>query len=445
MQHRSRDEQPSGDAQQWLSLEEAARRLGVSLNHVRSVAGTEKLRAKPDGLGGWLYSEEDVDAWVRQQKHPKPRWWTWVAITFLVATVAGVVGTWGYRQVQTAETWTRAQGAAKAGNWAEAGALSGQVLLSRPDDPKALSLAAQAALKQQQVAQGYVLLKRLETMGALDVSRSIDLALAAQRLGYDQEAEEALRAVLDKHPDHYYANVLLAGQEVKDGQAPQALARLTRLQERAPSPLLAAQISELKNMTAGHLSGVAKGAGDGDFAAHPLVETYNRARAAQMRGEDEAAVQGYTTVLSQEPVMALSHNNLALHYLQRTGEDAEGVQKALDHARRAYLLAPDNWAVTDTLCLIALRMKDYKEALLWSDAGMKLQVGDRPLAHYRRVMVMRGLGKMDKAREEANKAGELLRKGGVSEISQTDVDTLLASLKSTPADNGGRDAKPGSK
>jgi len=68
----------------------------------------------------------------------------------------------------------------------------------------------------------------------------------------------------------------------------------------------------------------------------------------------------------------LTHNNLALALAIAPDAPQRPIAEALEHARKAIELAPENCATNNTLALAEYRSGSWSEALAASEQSMKL-------------------------------------------------------------------------
>lgn len=408
-----------------LSLEETATRLKRTKNQVRGIAGSPMLPVHQGAKGELLFDDKDVEKLLKAGQRRQLLKGPALLILFLLLAAILTGGMWGMRWSRFRQSLEEGEKAAKAGDWKSAEIQGRMALLGRPDHPQALSLLAQALLKQRKIAEGYFLLRRLLQTGQADTNHRINLALSAKKLGHDLEARQVLKDLLREKPNHFYANYLLSQSDLEVGKSSIAYNRLLTLYKRNPSPLLAQTIRDLGSQTAQPVSpGITTGLPPED----PWLTAYREGRKAQMAGKPDVATRAYAKVLSHQRLMALTLNNQAILLMRQPGEE-HNRREALELLQKAWILAPDEWAVADTLASLALRMKDKREALLWTQTALKNNPADTALAFYRRALALQLAGQPKEAGAFAAKSLKALQKGMSSEISEDGVKILIGSLE----------------
>lgn len=150
-------------------------------------------------------------------------------------------------------------------------------------------------------------------------------------------AEAALTKTLELNPNATHAYDLLTAVYISQGKGDQAIEEVQTALAKNPTNVL------------------------------PLVLLGNL---YETKKQYQKADETYERLLSIKPDFGPALNNLAYSYAERRHD----LDKALDYAKRAHTLLPDDARTTDTLGWILFRRGDYKQALsLLQDAASNLQ------------------------------------------------------------------------
>ncbi len=142
------------------------------------------------------------------------------------------------------------------------------------------------------------------------------------------------------------------------------------------------------------------------------------ARAYQSDGKRKEAIEQYQKVLDKQPTNAVALNNLAGIYYEQDDP------RALEFAEKAYDLAPNQPAITDTLGWILIQQKQVNRGLDLLQAAVSQS--DAPIIRYHFAVALDKAGRGREARKELEQL--LQSNSNFSEV--TAARTLLNRLKS---------------
>jgi tetratricopeptide (TPR) repeat protein len=300
-----------------------------------------------------------------------------------------------------------------------------KALSQRREDPRILLILAEAQAGMGRNEDALRTLERVSLEGEPRVRRyRLVLARLYRRLGALEQAREHLEAVLRDHPADAAALRELVAMDLQARNPERALERLNEIIPQNPDAgelyalrgrlwlgfkrgdeLAFATEAEQDFKTAiekspdrlegyGGLASLYRRTGRLDEA----IATFERAR--DTRPEDptvrlilailleqaeraRAAIREYEAVIRLEPKQPIAKNNLAWLLAETSADDPEQLDRALELARDARELLPDNANVADTLGWVMLK-KDipnaaiplFREAIASSDQGdaMRAQV-----------------------------------------------------------------------
>jgi cellulose synthase operon protein C len=224
--------------------------------------------------------------------------------------------------------------------------------------------------------------------------KQVELDLRTGKLAAAEKRARDLRAA---HPDKPEAARLLGGVYMAQRKPAEALLVFKELWQKAPTgpntlALFQAHQAKGEHQAAIDLMKGWVGKNPRDIAAESaLAEAYLRA------GQLQSARTTYETYLQKHPKDAGALNNLAniLHQLKDP--------KALEVARQAYSLAPDNPNVSDTLGWILVNKGQAQEALPYlRDASLRA-AGNRAIRYHLGV-ALHQMGRKAEARKELQAA-----------------------------------------
>ena len=320
-----------------------------------------------------------------------------------------------------------------------------------PDDPRVLDAVARAQLASGDVEQAITTYRRIAANEVNAPMAYVRLASIFNAAGRRPQAESALNKALELRPDLVAAQVALVDLLQGSGRRNDALAFTRKMQAdrrtQLAGYLLEASIHERAKAVdlaaAAYRNGLAK-VDDSELARglYRLLLDNNRGPAAEQFGAgwikahpDDAAfeyllagadinqnrlplaVERLTRVLAAYPDNALAHNNMAWVQMQMNKPGA------LDHAKRAAELAPNQAPILDTLASALLQAGQSAPALTAQRQAIQLAPQDQMLRlNLARIAVKAG----DKA--TARTELERLKALGAGFPQQDEVGRLLATL-----------------
>ena len=250
-----------------------------------------------------------------------------------------------------------------------------------PEHPLVLSLLGHAYLESGHAGEAVTALSAATTALPEDVSVTFSLARAHGLNGDAEQAATALRKALEIDPGYYPARLAMARLELNRRNLAAAETQLARLSEDYPEVpavkalqadlavagghypkaigLLEAAVANNPNDLGMHLKLADAHLLDGDGAqALAIVDAWLaehpedrralefRADKQMLLGQIEDGLATYQTLLRLDPDHISALNNLAWFTRE------ENPTGALALARRAYDVAPQNWAVLHTYCTL---------------------------------------------------------------------------------------------
>ena len=180
------------------------------------------------------------------------------------------------------------------------------------------------------------------------------------------QATAVLEAAVKQHPNLLDAYFLLGNAYVAQQQLPAARARYEELLQHDPKAV-------------------------GSYLMLGIID--------EVDGKNDDAAARYKQALDIDPNAAVAANNLAWHYAEREGK----LDSALELARRAKALLPDDPHVSDTLGWVLYKRGLYAAAIeQLNDGAAKLP--DNAVAHYHLGMAYLRNGDTEKAQAELKSA-----------------------------------------
>jgi tetratricopeptide (TPR) repeat protein len=216
-------------------------------------------------------------------------------------------------------------------------------------------------------------------------------------LAYADEAERDFKAAIEKSPDSLEGYGGLASLYRHTGRLDEAIATFERARDTRPGEASIRLILAI------------------------LLEQAGRAR---------AAIREYEAVIRLDPKQPIAKNNLAWLLAESAAEDPEQLDRALELARDAREILPDNPSVADTLGWVMLK-KDIPGAAipLFREAIVTLEQGDPT-----RAQIRLHLAQAYVRSEEASQAIKELEQA-LEETEQfpgrEDAEALLATLRAS--------------
>jgi putative PEP-CTERM system TPR-repeat lipoprotein len=228
---------------------------------------------------------------------------------------------------------------------------------------------------------------------------------------------EMARRIQQQHPESYQGYLVEGDLHLAAKEYEQAARSYTAGYDRQKTAELAVKLFQARLQ--GGDEGSARMPLEDWIVQHPedlrvrqvLAQAYLRA------DKSDAAIEQYQVVVEQQPDNVAALNNLAWMY--HTQKDA----RAVDHAQRAYDLAPDKPEVADTLGWLLLDRGELERglALLQEAAGRAPHI---PAIRYHRAVA---LAKNDRS-EEARKELERLLRDHSDFAEADDARSLLTQL-----------------
>ncbi len=261
-----------------------------------------------------------------------------------------------------------------------------------PGNPRALRLAAQAELVNDNAAQAEAHLRTIIDSHPDDVDTRRLLVETLLHQGKLREMNEEL----GKLPEGVIppAQLLTARGRLalETGDLEQALELLSAAYDRQPNSTTLVFLSQaymLKGET-GEAESLLQAwlkdhPNDGPIL-HQLGSLYVSS------GNDDGAVEMYERLLVESPDDVIALNNLA--WLYREAEQ----DRALELASRAVELAPGHGAVTDTYAMVRYHRGEYSEALAANQKALE-SAPDNPQLLYHRARILADSGQSGDARE----------------------------------------------
>lgn len=252
-----------------------------------------------------------------------------------------------------------------------------------PDDPTVIYLRARLAAERGEWAQVRKLIQSSERQLEGRDEAQILYAEALLELGQGELARAQLQPVLRRAPRNVYARRLMTRAQLDVGDASGALATIRPLADRAEAP----QTDLTLAARAARQAGSSVAANYRDRARFPSPQSIasefaiadNALRSRNWR-EAIAAYERIIEVTGEDNVLVL--NNLAFA-LSQVGSK----QRALDYAKKALKLSPNNPSVLDTAGWLMIETEGDREAALrLLEKAARLAPNNRTIAeHFRRA------------------------------------------------------------
>jgi len=316
-------------------------------------------------------------------------------------------------------------------------------------DPAVLQLTALAQLGERDHSQALFTLEQLTTSEPDSAPYHYLTAMAAAGTGDIQKAERELDRALELNPDHQGARVARAKLMLRLDREEAFREELEVLKEELPDNVdvmlmqaaaagqeddpqaavaFARRAFETSPMTGTVLAlgGYHTEAGDlpaaralyrGWLEKNPDDTAVRLKLAEDLMVAGEEATDAYRQTLQREPDNVVALNNLA--WLLR--EKAPG--EALEYARRAGELAPDNASTLDTLAVVEYLNGNLAQARRSIRRALESDP-DHPSLLYHKAMIANAAGATDEARDTLRQ----LLQAGRNFPEAEEAETLLASL-----------------
>ena len=295
----------------------------------------------------------------------------------------------------------------------------------------ALIAKARAQLAASQIDDAAATLRTASTLAGRSPEQLIEIARLQVGAGDTESARASLQRTLRVSPKFLAAQTLLAGLEAQNGRIGKALQLAANIRVAHPLSSLGDVITGDVLMRAGRFNEAAdayetglrrqpnsallarlytarratghKRQGLGELEAwlerHPGDDIVQNALAsAYMDNEryDEAIAQ-HEVLVEQRPDDAAVLNNLAWLY-QLVGDP-----RAMEQAKRAYDLAPNNAGTIDTFGWILVNNGEVRRGLTLLREAQARTSGDAGV-HYHLAVALQALDRLDEAREQLQAA-----------------------------------------
>lgn len=226
----------------------------------------------------------------------------------------------------------------------------------QPDEPVFRLNLARAQVRMGEVESALQTLRDSIDRGSGHPPTRIMFAALKIDRGELQEARRVANALLAEFPDDPSVRVLEAELLFREGNESAAAAAYDRILEGEPSQRYAVRAFQIRSR-----AGL-------DNQVGPLVRYLDErpldsnmrvylAQAYEGAEQIDRAITEYERVLSQDPENFVAANNLALHYF------STGDSRAVEFARKAHELVPDNPSVLDTLGWILVNDGELDEGI----------------------------------------------------------------------------------
>lgn len=330
--------------------------------------------------------------------------------------------------------------------------LARETLAAHPDNPVVLSVAAGAFEAGGDTTSALQALRHLTEVAPRSAAAWYRRGALQQRAGESASAAKSLREALKLQPDFDLARGTLALLLARQGQPKAAMALALEAQKRHPDaafgyelvgdldvragrfgPAAAAYRTAYSKAPQGGLAAkwyaVARRSGVPEKAVLARLRAWTKARpgdaglalvragALTDYGRREAAVRVYRAILAHDPKNLVALNNLAWLY------DEAGDAKAIEYARRAHTLAPDQVAPMDTLGWALVRQGHPKEGLALLSRAVEKAPKNAEIRYHRAVALVK-TGDPAAARSDL----QLLLKSKVAFPSRAAAEKLLAEI-----------------
>lgn len=155
----------------------------------------------------------------------------------------------------------------------------------------------------------------------------------------------------------------------------------------------------------------------------PLIG-FDLATLLERRGDHDAAINEYESLLNDRPEFALAMNNLAMLLVDKKADQPGSLDRALSLAEQ--LKANENPAFLDTIGWVHYRRGEAEQAIPYLEKAVA-GAPDQPVLHYHLGMAYYQQGATDSARENLQKAVD-------GKVSYQGIDDANATLKKLAGD-----------
>jgi putative PEP-CTERM system TPR-repeat lipoprotein len=244
-----------------------------------------------------------------------------------------------------------------------------------------------------------------------------DLSRVYLAMGRKQEAMETAREVIQGNPDSPVGYLALSMVHQRSNELDKAIEVLRGAKSRDVSiPMMLGNLHAVKRDYAAALQAYRKAE---QIKAGYVPAIVQQAMVLQMQGNRKAAVAEYQRVLRLAPSHVPALNNLAYIY----ADQDQDLSQALQYATRAYILAPRDGSVNDTLGYVLLKKGKTEEAVKVLKQAESL-LPDNATVLYHLGLAYKTRGEVKLAEETLQKA---VRIGNFPE--EKSAKDLLAKLK----------------
>lgn len=252
----------------------------------------------------------------------------------------------------------------------------------RPDSADAHMLLAEAYRRKGDQALYRQQLERALDLQADRTDAKLQLAALALAQGDSQTFERLMGDLKETVPNDPALLELEAARAMQQGQVSEAVVALKKAAELRPSTEVTAKLATAQQQAGNVQAG--RETLQRWLEEHPDDWRVEMVLANMELADErfEAAREGYTAVLDQQPDNVVALNNLA--WLLWNGEQPEA---ALPHVERALRLAPDAPAIKDTAGMIYLALGNTDRAVeLLQEAAQKLPGNPDIQYHYAQAL-----------------------------------------------------------
>jgi len=244
-----------------------------------------------------------------------------------------------------------------------------------------------------------------------------DLSRVYLAMGKNREAVDTAREIIQSNPDSPVGYLALSMAYQRSNEADKAIEVLRTSKSRDVSiPMMLGNLYVVKRNYAAAVQSYKKAE---QIKAGYVPALVQQAMVLQMQGNTKAAVTEYQRVLRLAPSHVPTLNNLAYIY----ADQERDLQQALQYATRAYILAPRDGSVNDTLGYVLLKKGKTQEALKVLKQAESL-LPDNPTVLYHLALAYKARGELKPAEESLQKAVKI---GNFPE--EKSAKDLLAKLK----------------
>jgi cellulose synthase operon protein C len=298
---------------------------------------------------------------------------------------------------------------------------------SAADDVQMLDLHARAQIAAGQNVQAVTTLRALAQRVPESAEARFRLGAGFEQADSLSEARTQYRRALELEPTHAQALQSLAALELREGRPDETLALARRMQQQETVAAAGHALEGRVHTAAGRHEQAAR-AVEQAYALGPSAEyavalglaqqqlgqpeaaaellgtrlaeypdetavRFHLAQALMATGDNAGAIREYEDLVQTLPENVVVLNNLAFLY------QAEGDERALEYAERAYARAPDNPAVADTLGWVLVNSGEVERALPLLQIARQM-LPDRPEVRYHYATALARSGHRAEARQE---------------------------------------------